>query len=51
MLMKNLTVQISRIYENKSFKRKRFRVRGRIFLFFNVRVLGRVRGPAEEKGK
>jgi len=32
-----------------SFKRKRFLVKGRIFVFCNVKVLGRINGPEEGK--
>jgi hypothetical protein len=34
----------------KSLKRKRFLVKGRIFLFCNVKLQGRIKGPGEGKG-
>jgi hypothetical protein len=34
----------------KSFKRKRFLVKGSTFVFCNVKVLGRIKGPGEEEG-
>jgi hypothetical protein len=36
--------------KTKSFKRKRFLVKGRTLLFCHVKVLGRIKGPGGEKG-
>jgi hypothetical protein len=46
--MKNLTVEISHKYKSKSFKRKRFLVKGSTFAFCNVKVLERIMGPGKE---
>jgi len=37
--------------KTKSFKRKRFLVKGRIFVLCNVKLLGRIEECGEEKRK
>jgi hypothetical protein len=50
MLIKNLTAKILHKYEKQVFQKKRFLVKGRTFVFCNVKVLGRIMRPGEEKG-